>query len=230
MEARATMRVQEMAARRSFTRSMGKFVVQVVDKPVAILTAFRGEVSLADNRRANAQLAEDLKSLNLGFYPVKGAGQEERRWLFRLFRFVVPSSEESFIVQPRARADQVTESEFLAAIAGLLQKYDQYGAVVKLPSSPQAFILRQHGRGNNLGSGAGPTTAQDDYYTQLHGGPRADSGMLRPWEIRGEGGLFKRFANWWNRRSFMNRPADRSKIGQRFSIKDSPQSQESEEV
>src|SRR3954452_7490682 len=94
--------ITAMGARRSFKRSMGKFQPEVVDKPVAILTAFRGEVPLADNRRANAQLTDTLKRMNLGFFPVKGAGQEERRWLFGVFRYVVPASEESFLVQPRA--------------------------------------------------------------------------------------------------------------------------------
>src|SRR5262249_27573370 len=107
----------EMAARRSFHRSLGKFEPQFVDKPVAILTAWRGEVALADNRKANARLGADLQTSNLGFYPVKGAGQEERSWLFGRFLYVVPSSEESFVVQPRA---DMSEGAFVSVIQGLL--------------------------------------------------------------------------------------------------------------
>ena len=78
----------EMAARRSFNRSVGKFERQV-DKPVAILTAFRSKVQLAANRQRNRELVEDLKGRNLGFYPVKGAGQEERRVFFGLLRYII---------------------------------------------------------------------------------------------------------------------------------------------
>lgn len=216
-----------MAARRSFHRSLRKFEPRIVNKPVVILTAFQGEASLADNRKANAELMGDLKRLDLGFYPVKGAGQEERRWLFGLLRYVMPSSEESFVVQPRA---DITEEAFVSMIQGLLQKYDQFAAMVKLPSSPQAFLLYLDGSWENKGSGATPTTVQDDYYTQLKGGPRAEASMLRPWEIRGERNPFQRFINWRHGRSFMNYPADRAKIGQRFSIKNLPQPQELEEV
>jgi len=216
----------EMAARRSLKRSMGKFAPQVVEKPVAILTAFRGEVPVADNRRANTRLADDLKRLNLGFYPVIGAGQEERRWLFGLFRYVVPSREESFVVQPRA---DMTEGAFVSVIQGLLQGYGQFAAMMKVPSSPQAFLLYSDGGREDTGSGVGPATAQDNYYTQLKGGPRADASMLRPWEIQGERNPLKRFINWRNGRSFMNHPADRAKIGQRFSIKNLPQPQGLEE-
>jgi hypothetical protein len=216
-----------MAARRSFNRSIEKFELLVVDRIVAIITAIRGEVPLVDNRKANAQLEDDLKELNLGFYPVKGAGQEERRWLFGLLRYVVPSSEESLVVQPRG---ELMEAAFVSVIQRLLHKYGQFVAMMKLPSSPQAFLLHADGSRENKGSGAGPTTPQDDYYTQLRGGPRAHESMLRPWEIQGERNPFRRLFNAWGGRSFMNHPADRSKIGQRFSIKETPQLQELEET
>src|SRR5262245_57424349 len=108
-----------MAARRSLSRSIGKFEPQVVDRPVAIITAFRGEDPLDDNRTRNRELVEDFKERNLGFYPVRGAGQEERLWLFGLVHYLVPSVEESFVVQPR---DDRPETDFVSAIQGLLQK------------------------------------------------------------------------------------------------------------
>jgi hypothetical protein len=145
----------EMAARRSFYRSTSKFEPDV-DKPVAILTAFRGEVPLAENRRANAQLADDLKGLDLGFYPVKGAGQEVRL-RFGLIPIVVPSSEESFIVQPRAH---MTEEAFVSKIQGLLRKYSQFAAMMKLPSFQQSFLLHSDGDRVDIGSSVGPTTVQ----------------------------------------------------------------------
>ena len=53
-------------------------------KPVAILTAFRSEQDLADNRAANTELVNDLQQLNLNFYPVQGMGQEDFPALFGL--------------------------------------------------------------------------------------------------------------------------------------------------
>jgi hypothetical protein len=216
-----------MAARRSLHRSLDKLEPRVVDQPIAILTAWRGEVALADNRKANAQLVADLKRSRLGFYPVKGAGQEERSWLFGLISYVVPSSEESFVVQPRT---DLSEETFVSMILALLREYGQFAAMLKLPSSPQAFLLYSDRSREAKGSGAGPTTAQDDYYTQLKGCPRALPSMLRSWEIHGERNPFKQLLNWWGGRSFMNHPADRRTIGQRFSIKNPPQQQPSEGV
>jgi hypothetical protein len=205
-----------MAARRSFARSVGKFQSQAT-KPVAILTAFRAERSLADNRAANAALANDLQQLILAFYPVHGRGQEDFPVLFGLVRVVQPSSEESFVVQPRG---EMTERTFEAMIRSLSQKHGQYGAMMKLPSTLQAFLLRcSDGGRENKGSEVGATTPQDDYYSQLKGGPRADPSMLSPWELRGERNPIKRVLNWWAGRSAMNGPADRTKIGQRFSIR-----------
>jgi len=208
--------LDEMAARRLCARSVGKFQPQAT-KPVSILTAFRAERSIADNRAANAALANDLQQSNLAFYPVHGRGQEDFPVLFGLMRVVQPSSEESFVVQPRG---EMTEAAFEATIRSLLQKYGQYGAMMKLPSTPQAFLLRTADGGReNKGSEVGPTTPKDDYYSQLQGGPRADASMLSPWEIRGERNPVKRVLNWWGGRSDMNRPADRLKIGRRFSIR-----------
>src|ERR1043165_8595230 len=138
--------INKMAARRSFARSIGKFQPQET-KPVAILTAFRGERSLAENRAANAQLATALQRFNLGFYPVIGMGQEEKKRLFGLIRWVVPSSEESFVVQPRS---EMREEEFEATIRNMLQKYEQYAAMVKLPGTAQAFLLSPVGERDYL--------------------------------------------------------------------------------
>jgi hypothetical protein len=209
-------RLEEMAARRSFAHSMGKWQ-QPVDKPIAILTAFRADQILANNRARNVALANDMQQLDLGFYPLLGRGQEDFPALFGLVRVVQPSSEESFVVQPQG---EMSEEVFEATIRGLLQKYEQYGAIMKLPSTPQAFLLRTaDGSREYKGSEVGATTPKDDYYSQLRAGPRADTSMLSPWEIRGERNPIKRVLNWWGGRSEMNRPVDRTKIGRRFSVR-----------
>jgi hypothetical protein len=204
-----------MAARRSFARSISKFQPEAT-KPAAIMTGFRAKHPHADNQAANAELCDDLQQLNLSFYAVRGMGQEDRRAFFGLLLWVAPSTEESFVVQPRG---DLPEEEFVAAIKNLVQKYGQLGAGVKLPSITQAFVLRQDGTRDNIGSTVGARTVRDTYFTQLRGGPRADRDMLSAWEIWGERHLIKRVVNWWSGRSFMNEPADRSKIGRRFSIK-----------
>jgi hypothetical protein len=121
--------LDEMAARRSITRLLNKFQAQAM-KPVAVLTAFQGERTLADNRAAK-----------------------------------------------------------------LLQKYGQFFAMMKLPSTPQVFLLRSDGQREFLGSEIAARTRNDPYYTQLKSGPRADSSMLSLWESLGERGLVKRFIN-----------------------------------
>jgi hypothetical protein len=114
-------------------------------------------------------------------------------------------------------------------IQGLLQQYGQFAAMMKVPSSPQAFLLYSDGDREDKGSSVAPKT-QDDYYTQLKGGPRADASMLRPWEIQGERNPLEQFINWRSGRSFMNYPVDRAKIGQRFSLKKPPPPQAPEEA
>jgi hypothetical protein len=206
----------EMAARRSFARTLAKFKPQATTA-VAILTAFRGERTLAENRMANAQLANELQELNLSYYPVIGMGQEDIPAFFGLLQLVVPTSEESFIVQPRG---VIPVEIFEATILDVVKKYGQFGAMMKLPNLAQAFLLRSSdGVRENKGSEVGERSATDDYYTQLKQGARAHAGMLSSWEIRGERNPLKRILNWWGGRTSLNRPADRKKIGRRFSIR-----------
>lgn len=114
------------------------------------------------------------------------------------------------------------EQAFEAIIRSVLQKYGQFGAMMKLPSTPQVFLLRSSDGGHeNKGSEVGARRPSDSYYSQLKSGPRADPSMLSPWELRGERNPIKRVLNWWGGRSAMNRPADRARIGRRFSIKPS---------
>src|SRR5882672_6749209 len=82
--------LHEMAARRSFARSLGKFLPQAVDKPVATMTAWRGELLDPEgrpypetvrrklNNEANLKLMANVRRRGLSYYPVVGAGQEEK--------------------------------------------------------------------------------------------------------------------------------------------------------
>lgn len=219
----AEQELAEMAACRSRNRSQSKWGTGII-RPVAILTAFEGGSRPLDrlvrNRAANADLVQDFKRHGLSFYPVHGMGQEEVRYLWGRIRFPAPSEEESFVVQP-IRKD-MAEADFISAITGMLQAYNQFAAAVKLPSDPQAFLLHPNGTRTPIGSGVGDRTPADDCFTQLHGGPRAPDAQLSPYELTGETNPLRRVVNWLRGRSDMNQPANRGKIGQRFSIKDPP--------
>ncbi len=193
-----------MTARRSLDHSMGKFRPRVVDKPVAILTAWRG--TLLDpngqpypefkrrlrNDAANELLKVNIQRRGLSFYPVVGAGQEqdaEGTW--------TANRENSFLVQP---VGQMIEDEFENHIRELLFNptneqgngpfiHTQDAAIMKLPSQQQAFLLKypdgQFAVGPHsytirrlIGDSAELRTALDDYFTQMRYGPRASLAMM----------------------------------------------------
>ena len=145
----------EMAARRSLRRSMGKYEPEMVGKPVATLTAWRGKLldpsghpfPEAERRRrneaANVRLAANIQRRGLSHYPVVGAGQEVVGGIQTV------NKESSFIVQAHGT---MPESVFLDHIRELLFnptgepgrgpfRHMQYGAIVKLPGDPQAYLL-----------------------------------------------------------------------------------------
>ena len=149
------------AARRSFTRTLAKFDSTPANKPVAILTAWRGELPDASgkphpeavrrklNDEANRKLAANVRRRGLSIVPVVGAGQEEGE-----DGVLTANREDSYIVQP---VGEMGEKEFLAHIKDLLHNptgepgrgpypHTQWGGVVKLPSQPRAFIVHQPGR------------------------------------------------------------------------------------
>jgi hypothetical protein len=125
------------------------------------------------------------------------------------------SEEESYIIQPRGEA---REEDFLSVVHHLLVRYNQYAAAVRVPSEPMAFLLLQDGEHIPLGTSAETRQPGEPYFTALIKGPRADDGMLDPWEIHGERNPFRRFLNWVRGRTDMNRPRH-ERGGRRFVIK-----------
>jgi hypothetical protein len=198
--------LDEMAARRSFARSLGKFQPQPSTKPVAILTAWRSEL-LDDagqphpdaarrrlNDEANQKLLANIRRRGLSNYPVVGAGQEEDD-----DGIITMNKENSFVVQP---VGQMDEQEFLNHVRELLFNptgetgsgpfpHTQWGATVRLPSKPQTFLLH-HPPGiqpagphnysveSPLGDTAEPRVQQEPGYTQMKFGPRATPAMTDP--------------------------------------------------
>jgi hypothetical protein len=195
--------VNEMAARRSFARSLGKFLPRSVDKPVATLTAWRGELLDPEGRpypeaarkrvntEANLKLMANIRRRGLSYYPVVGAGQEAKDGEVHMNR------EMSLVVQP---VGTMTEDEFIAHLRQLLFNptgergrgpfaHTQWGAVIKLPGLPEAFLFHQatdpprspadYRIGEFIGGSAGPRTGEPAY-TQLRYGPRATPAMTDP--------------------------------------------------
>ena len=192
----------EMAARRSLRRSMGKYEPEMVGKPVATLTAWRGKLldpsghpfPEAERRRrneaANVRLAANIQRRGLSHYPVVGAGQEVVGGIQTV------NKESSFIVQAHGT---MPESVFLDHIRELLFnptgepgrgpfRHMQYGAIVKLPGDPQAYLLhhpdgitptgpQDYTEMDSLGDSAERRLRREPYYTQMRYGPRADADM-----------------------------------------------------
>ena len=95
------------AARRSFTRTLGKYGPEVVDKPVATMTAWRGELLDLSGRphpeatrrklndEANRKFGGESQETGPVDFPVVGAGQEADK-----LGDITVNKENSFIVQP----------------------------------------------------------------------------------------------------------------------------------
>ncbi len=189
------------AARRSFSRTLAKFHTTSTNKPVAVLTAWRGELADASgkphteavrrklNDDANRKLAVEVRRRGLSLVPVIGAGQEEDE-----DGVLTANREESYLIQP---IGDMPEREFLDHIRSILYNptgepgrglypHTQWGGVVKLPSQPKAFIVHQQDDptgpedyriGDHLGTTARPRKSEP-YYTQLKYGPRASDSMM----------------------------------------------------
>jgi hypothetical protein len=185
---------------------MGKYEVQFVEKPVAVLTAWRGtllnpfsglpyrEVERRQlNDEANRKLMANLRRRELSHYPVVGAGQEADQ-----HGLLTVNKENSLVATP---IGQMTEDEFIANIQELLFnpadeqgagpfEYTQWGALLKVPSNSQAFILFHTGQAPTgphdytavkpAGDTAEPRLGQEPWYTQMRYGPRADQAMMDP--------------------------------------------------
>jgi hypothetical protein len=182
----------EMSARRSFAHTLAKFRDRIDPiRPVAVLTAFRGDltgengqslspqVMLQRNRKANKDLEREFSRRGFSFYPVIGFGQEENKSTGT----VGVTTEESYLIQPIQGMDEET---FLTHVKELLfnaknKQHQQWGAAVKLPSDPHAFLLHHSGnpisiadynQRQSLGASAHVRRPNEPYYTQMAAGPK----------------------------------------------------------
>src|SRR3989344_4903744 len=195
------LELQEMAARKSLSRNLEKWM-EGIDKPVAILTAFRGSLDLEANLVRNKELVNDLTAAGMSHYPVTGSGQEIKKWL-GMIKVVEPTREESFVVQPR---EGMNETAFIAEIKKLMGKYEQDFVAMKLPSSGDAFLLGRDGSSISIGQSAHPRREDDPFFTELLKGVRTPQEQQSGWERTGEMNPIKRFINWLRGRSSINLP------------------------
>lgn len=140
------------------SRSLGRLFAQVSGSPntLVIITAFRGENTLAVNRARNAQLSSELRGLGWGFTPVLGGFVEttpDRDGRPQQQRV----QEESFFVNASGDARGVT-----ARVISLLGKYQQEAALLKFAGSETASLLYPNGQTVEVGRWQGDPDAGAD--------------------------------------------------------------------
>ena len=140
------------------SRSLGRLFAQVSGSPntLVIITAFRGENTLAVDRARNAQLSSELRGLGWGSTPVLGGFVEttpDRDGRPQQQRV----QEESFFVNASGDARGVT-----ARVISLLGKYQQEAALVKFAGSETASLLYTNGQTVEVGRWQGDPDAGAD--------------------------------------------------------------------
>jgi len=181
---------------------MSKYLPEHGEKPVAVLTAFRGslfhdwpgkenpmspEEVMRHNRKANEKLLSNIRSRGMSHYPVTGVGQEPKDGMMQF------NKEDSIVIQPQGKMDEdafvnnVKSILFNPALENTaLPQHQQWGAAVYLPSQDEAFLLfcpaieagdRASSPADYTGmkpiGKARPTRQGDDAMTQLNYGPVA---------------------------------------------------------
>lgn len=142
-------------------RSLGRIRAHVEgDKTIVIITAFRSERSLKENRNLNRLLASDIRSLNWGYIPVLGGFIEDTAEGKKRVQ------EESFFVSIPSELGNVTPK-----VLELLNKYQQEAALLKF-SNEDAYLLFSDGNKTPVGKWYPDPAQIAPYYTLMRNGPR----------------------------------------------------------
>jgi hypothetical protein len=152
----------EEAARRSLARIWQ----QMSDgQNHAIITAFRGENKLPQNRNRNMALISDMRELGWGFTPVSGGFREKVQDLEGQ-----PTGEERDVDEESFFVTGNDDSTvFKKQLLALAQKYNQDAVIVKYHDDPTAHMLDVDGSEEALGQWKKDDLAQ--YYTKMKKGP-----------------------------------------------------------
>lgn len=132
----------------------------VENRPLGIVTAFRGEYDRKENVTRNRKLAADIRDGGFGFFVVQGSyiekkgTPEERR-----------VREDSFFVTTRPE----NEGNLLGALRKWCRDYEQESVLWKPLSSDVAFGVGQDGSMTSLG--VFHPNRVSDYMSRLRGSP-----------------------------------------------------------
>lgn len=160
------------AARRSLSRIFNLFTDP--KRNVAIITAFRGEFGLPENRARNRQLMADLRAMGYGYAPVIGGWIEhtedgkERKVEEESLVVSGPVVEALFQDAPVEAPGAIAGEKFQQDMLKLIRKYDQDGVLLKLSGTKDAIILNKDGTSFRLGPWKMNSAAQ--YYTTMRRG------------------------------------------------------------
>lgn len=177
----------EEAARRSLSRIFRMFTDE--KRNAAIITAFRGEYGLAENRQRNRQLMSDVRSLGFGFVPVIGgwiehvAGGPDRTVEEESLVVSGPVVEAVYADAPVEAPAATAAEQFKTNMHRLIRKYDQDGVLLKLAGSTDAIILNNDGSSFTLGPWRLNSAAQ--YYTKMRRGGQRGKKMEFAFECAG---------------------------------------------
>lgn len=148
-------------------RSLARIYKLIMDsnKPLAIMTAFRGERDLFANRLANKTLEDAIRAFGWGYTPVVGTYEEtirdtegnetgEKRKVEEESYFIVGSDD---------------PKQFTERLQELCNKFEQESVIVKYPNDENAYLLYSNGSAEPLGVWSQNRLSQ--YYTRMKKGP-----------------------------------------------------------
>lgn len=160
------------AAARSLSRVFSLF--HDIRRNVGIMTAFRHEYPLKENRIRNQNLMSDIRRLGYGFSPVTGGWIEQSAG----GQATHPVEEESLVISAPLLEAVATDTEpdvmtqqaqqFQGHLLRLVKVYQQDAALLKLSGSEKVIVLGKDGSTFSPGNWLLNQTAS--FYTYLHGG------------------------------------------------------------
>lgn len=132
------------------------------DRPIALLTAFRGEYDREQNVRRNKELAASIRKLGYGYFFVDGYWIENEGTPEE----VHVAEDSLFVIAPEG-----SDEKFRSQMIALGKKYDQEGVLIK--DKDGANIYNNDGSSFNIGTLKPGKAAQ--IYTKLRTNKKANS-------------------------------------------------------
>lgn len=172
------------AASRSLARVFSQ--IDSGDNVIVILTAFRHERDITQNRELNRQLGSQIRQLGWGYTPVLGGYLEEGPEGQQRVH------EESLFVNAKGDRGQV-----IPRVLELIGQYQQESALVKFPNDEQAYLLFANGETAPVGKWHADPKLMAQYYTRMRKGPE---GRQFTFEAAGDNSVMTRMAmHYWNK-------------------------------